>query len=83
VGLSCDQRTLGNPLYTSVDFTVTMARTSDLEPLVEHSSAEAARIRTRDRKRRTRMVVDNAGVRTRLLAEAARRVKPAGTEPRQ
>jgi hypothetical protein len=40
------------------------------------SAREAARVRARDRKRRTPMVVDNAGVRRILLHRAAKGSAP-------
>jgi hypothetical protein len=44
----------------------------------ELSPSERARLRTRDRKRTTQMVVDNAGVKRTALALAQRRAgKPA------
>jgi hypothetical protein len=44
----------------------------------ELTSRERARLRTRDRKRTTQMVVDNAGVKRTALALAQRRAaKPA------
>lgn len=45
-------------------------RTDDIDP--ELPATEAAHIEHRDRKRTTRMVVDNAGVR-RVLLDRARR----------
>lgn len=41
-------------------------------------AAEAARVRHRDRKRRTAMVVDNAGVKRIVLAREQRRRAPDG-----
>ena len=63
-----------------------MARTIDDHP--ELSPAEAARIRARDRRRTTRMVVDNAGVKRLALqrAQSRRRAEDApggGPPPRQ
>jgi hypothetical protein len=47
----------------------------------ELSSRERARLRSRDRKRTTQMVVDNAGVKRTALALAQRRsAKPAPPE---
>ena len=51
---------------------------SDTEPHL--SAREAARLRARDRKRSTRMVVDNAGVKRILLAQ---RDRAAGSAPKQ
>ncbi|TMB89011.1 MAG: hypothetical protein E6J45_10735 [Chloroflexi bacterium] len=45
------------------------------EPQPELPPKEVSRIRHRDRKRETRMVVDNAGVR-RVLAAVRRRRRP-------
>ena len=54
-----------------------MAPADDLEPGSELSPRERARVRARDRKRSTRMVVDNAGVKRTALALAQRRSAPA------
>jgi hypothetical protein len=43
----------------------------------ELSPRERARLRARDRKRTTQMVVDNAGVKRTALALAQKRAKPA------
>jgi hypothetical protein len=49
-----------------------------LDPL---PAREAARLRARDRKRRTPMVVDNAGVRRILLHRAAKGSTPPSAQP--
>jgi hypothetical protein len=53
-----------------------MAEPDGSEP--ELPQKERARIRHRDRKRETRMVVDNAGVKRIVPAVAQRRRKPKG-----
>jgi hypothetical protein len=55
------------------------------DPPDELSPRERARLRNRDRKRSTRMVVDNAGVKRTALALARRRQAgpPAAAEPPQ
>ncbi|MBJ7609396.1 MAG: hypothetical protein JF887_08195 [Candidatus Dormibacteraeota bacterium] len=45
----------------------------------ELTPSQRARLRTRDRKRSTAMVVDNAGVKRTALALAQRRVAQAGS----
>jgi hypothetical protein len=53
----------------------------DREAPEELSPRERARLRSRDRKRTTQMVVDNAGVKRTALALAQRRAaKPAPPE---
>lgn len=54
----------------------TMAPRNDTETTEQLTAREAARIRARDRKRRTTMVVDNAGIRRILLERVARRRRP-------
>jgi hypothetical protein len=50
-----------------------MAAPDNGDSLERLSAREAARVRARDRKRRTPMVVDNAAVRRLLLQRAAKR----------
>jgi hypothetical protein len=47
----------------------------------ELSPRERARLRTRDRKRTTQMVVDNAGIKRTALALARRRAATKATRP--
>jgi hypothetical protein len=47
----------------------------------ELSPRERARLRTRDRKRTTQMVVDNAGIKRTALALARRRAAARATAP--
>jgi hypothetical protein len=47
----------------------------------ELTPREQARLRARDRKRSTRMVVDNAGVKRTALALAQRRAARAADQP--
>ena len=54
--------------------------TDTSEPQAELPPKEVARNRHRDRKRETRMVVDNAGIR-RVLPAVRRRREPAPSEP--
>jgi hypothetical protein len=54
----------------------------DVDPSDEMSPRERARLRNRDRKRTTTMVVDNAAVKRTAAALANRRAaKPAGDDP--
>jgi hypothetical protein len=50
-------------------------------PRDELSPRERARLRTRDRKRTTQMVVDNAGIKRTALALARRRAAGRATLP--
>lgn len=54
-----------------------MARHDDTTELL--AAAEAARLRARDRKRTTRMVVDNAGVKKLQLARRDRAARQRAT----
>ncbi len=49
----------------------------DRDPPEELTPRERARLRARDRKRTTRMVVDSAGLKRTALALAQRRERPA------
>jgi hypothetical protein len=54
----------------------------DREAPDELTPRERARLRSRDRKRTTPMVVDNAGVKRTALALAQRRVRRSPSPPR-
>jgi hypothetical protein len=57
--------------------------TNDGEAPDELSPRERARLRNRDRKRTTQMVVDNAGIKRTALALARRRSAAKGTPPKE
>lgn len=52
----------------------------DRDPPEELTPRERARLRARDRKRTTRMVVDSAGLKRTALALAQRRERPTPTD---
>ena len=58
-----------------------MADTENLDQQDQMSESERAHIHRRDRKRITKMVVDNAGIKRILAAREARKKKKSNSKP--